>query len=313
MADHVPIHLDVDDGPVPFKDTLTLSGSSFLGWSQHRFWHWNTDGTLRVQVGTQGQGPGEFQRLDGLYFDGQHYWALDAATQQLNVFSAEGEFLYRHTVGLRHLIPTDAALFAVDPSRITMDMIAKSAGQPQLLRPIRLQIKGNDRLLLSPGPFFHKATQTQAWGGFSFKKVFITTLNEAQLMVVPVMEPTGYLYEIKAVTEGVERQAHVPTRTLPLSHWQSETSFRPKDRSWWQRQSRINAVHRDNQHLVVGYLTNDTQYLQVTDLHLRPLMDTSVNGAVIGAQDGKIYFWDLDHHGKTLVYAFETHEPAVQP
>lgn len=305
-----------NDAPVPFNDHIVMVENGFIGWRYDRLWHWARDGKLMRTMGGKGEGPGEFNGLSAVLWDGDYYWCVDGDRSESTVFKKDGAFFFRQNLYFRWYMPVGSRLFVVDHSRLNVKMVEQQMSYPPFIRELSYHIDAENRKIVVDhlGTHFRKATRKQALsGGYSFKIHWMVPYKNGWYVANQVENLIWFYDEATIRGEASlpdERKSTVRPYTLRLSQWESDSGWHPeKGRKWWYKQSRLNGLYRDRARLVVGHLVPNVNYsghLQKVEIfHLDKLgpsfQQFSFDGALIGTGDGYLYTWEINDDGAGVI------------
>ena len=213
--------------------------------SEHRVFHFASDGTMRAQFGAKGNGPGEFNLVYDVFWTGSYFLATDSRRRDVSYFDPDGNFLKRDTVKIQNLL-----LFGDQGYLVLLDRI--KAKEPA----ISLVTLTGELALQQAGPYFHDQLPEVSRFLFNFSSVLLATQGD-RLYVVDEMRPDVTVYDQQGVRLS-SFQAALKYYVRPQTMW---------DERWSRKQilrhifafSRIHRIGATDQGLVVVYHVPDPE------------------------------------------------------
>ena len=289
---------------------------SFLANNFHMIYHWDEKGRLIRQMGGRGEGPGEFQAISEVLFNGEYYWVVDGARMESSVFDKNGSFLYRSGARSRQFVQAGDQLFMVDNSQFN----PHGSDYPQVLQEILLKLDDQSLSVDFKPLRFKKVSQRQKDFRMNFKLVWMVREGDRYLLV-DQLEPKIRIYDKSAIERESQTDLAQPFEPdflpLNLKHWVeppesmvSGFANNNKMLQWWQSWSRINFFDHAGDGFVIAYETPDPadpnnnlqviQRLEKTGANAgKPLV---VDGLCMGVRNNLAYIFTPDEKGDEFKY-----------
>ena len=289
---------------------------TFLAASHYHIWHWDTAGRLINRMGGKGEGPGEFQGVGEVIWNGDYYWAIDNQRLISTIFDAEGRYLTRKPIYYRQFVRLEDQIFALDVGKFAVGV----SEYPPLLQEINYRIKDGELEVEHTGFNFKKVTPKQVRLNFNFKLLW--AVREAdRYLVVDQLEPIMRIYD--PATRKREREIgnnqpfepnfmpmELKSWEDPPDSWTQQGGTARDFRQWWQSWSRINYFGKAGDDYVVAYeIPNEEdpesslQAVQriAKDGHAigEPLI---IQGYCMGSRDNKVYMFHENEDSEKFEY-----------
>ena len=234
--------------------------------SKYHMWHWDSNGQIINRIGGKGEGPGEFEAMGSVFWDGTYYWVIDARRKMSSVFDRTGRFLLRNRVYYRQLLQVDGRLFGIDTSHFDPFRI----NYPPTIQELRYEINEQALTVNHLGAPFKKVTALQLAYRFNFKLVWMVA-DKDRYLVVDQLEPKIRIYDRAALLQEqalenktpfeppairIQAPLWIPPPSEFASNIKSDSAFK----RWWWSWSRINYFGKAGNDFVLVYQIPDPDF-----------------------------------------------------
>lgn len=313
------IKLENQDRYLPnasFNRVFLSKNNTFLAMTTYQVWHWDSEGNLINRFGSKGEGPGEFQFVGQVLWDGTYYWVVDSRMLESSVFDNNGRFLFRHPLYFRQFVPVEDEIFVLDFSQLNQ----RRGNLPTTLQKIEYDVGEKAINVKLVNPRFKKVSERQREFQYNFKLVWVVREGN-EYLVVDQLEPKIWRYSPETIAREsklTEMELFEPPYTpFQATRWEEPPKSMPASRKsdrefvvWWRSWSRINYFAKAGNDYMVAYEAPDPdspaesfQVIQRIAKNGKAIgKSMALEGAIMGVRNNQVYIFKEADTEENFIY-----------